>query len=369
MTTQEVRPRERRVGFTLIELLVVIAIIAILIALLVPAVQKVREAAARTQCQNNLKQIGLACHNFNDVHKGLPHHGQTWWWGPAYDAGGGVLGPKFQTAGWAFQILPFIEQDNLYKLSNVNTGSGNVQTFDALNVQPLGQGYWLTTLGSVGTFTPYGPMQATPVTVYYCPSRHSPYVSNNGRAQIDYASAEGADVNWHAHANVTAFNPETSGNNNAPAFAFQSRGMIVSRGNVATGASLVGLQQVPDGTSNTLLIGEGWMHVAAYRGTQGYHDNGHAGGRDRDIVRSTMNPRGLTPGNPAAAANPRADGDTNNTDIAGINGAGACFGGPHSGGFNGVMGDGAVRFITFNIDALTFNRLGNRLDGQAVQLE
>src|SRR5881628_98811 len=96
--------RRQRVAFTLIELLVVIAIIAILIALLVPAVQKVREAAARTQCTNNLKQIGLALHNYHDVYHKFPF-GK----GPSY-AGAPVY------ARWSVhsQILPYLEQDNLY---------------------------------------------------------------------------------------------------------------------------------------------------------------------------------------------------------------------------------------------------------------
>src|SRR5438128_8454228 len=91
--------RTRGRGFTLIELLVVIAIIAILIALLVPAVQKVREAAARTQSINNLKQIMLACHNHHDTLKALPFNGQ----GVAFNS------TPF-TGSWAFQVLPYIEQ-------------------------------------------------------------------------------------------------------------------------------------------------------------------------------------------------------------------------------------------------------------------
>src|SRR5262249_39593044 len=104
-------PRPRRsLGFTLIELLVVIAIIAVLIGLLVPAVQKVRVAAARISSSNNLKQIGIACHNFHDTYGKLPYNGQKVAGNPTV-AGSG---------SWGYQILPYVEQSNLY-----NTVAGN----------------------------------------------------------------------------------------------------------------------------------------------------------------------------------------------------------------------------------------------------
>src|SRR5262245_29866986 len=109
--------RSKRRGFTLIELLVVIAIIAILIDLLLPAVQKVREAANRTKSTNNLKQLALAFHNYQDAKQELPHNGTwnycCWFWGPPWND----APPRSQLAegcGWVYKILPFIEQSSLY---------------------------------------------------------------------------------------------------------------------------------------------------------------------------------------------------------------------------------------------------------------
>jgi prepilin-type N-terminal cleavage/methylation domain-containing protein len=119
---EKIMPRSRLLGrwrgFTLIELLVVIAIIAVLIGLLVPAVQKVREAAARTQCQNNLRQMGIATHNCNDTYHYLPMAIEN---GTGFP-NGGWGGPNEILGPYCFHLLPFIEQDNLYKNSVVSGG-------------------------------------------------------------------------------------------------------------------------------------------------------------------------------------------------------------------------------------------------------
>ncbi len=272
----------RRPGFTLIELLVVIAIIAILIALLVPAVQKVREAAARVQCANNLKQIGLGFHNYHDTYKKFPTAGDN---GPTSCCSADIV----SYYSWTYHILPFIEQDPLYKIGQTNVSQ----------------------------------LRISPVSIYYCPSRRQVRLYQ-GVAKCDYAVNEG-----------------TNSSNGA---------IIYTRGGTTSIARLT------DGTSNTLLVAEGRVHIAYLdSGGQCCSDNedAYTNGYGDDVGR-----RGSTPPEPDLL-DPTFPGSL----------CDGKFGSSHTGGLNGVLGDGSVRFIRFSITPQVFQYLCIRNDGQTFTLD
>ncbi len=359
-------------GFTLIELLVVIAIIAVLIGLLLPAVQKVREAASRLQCQNNLKQIGLALHNFHDTNLMFPNGGGDWNTSVSYQPGGQPYGADRQTAGWLWQILPYIEQDNLAKLPDWIPNPNGTPNW-AVNSQ-LGTGQWpagtrIVRIDLRDYGTPRGALSNTgPVKTYFCPSRRSANAISIWSTinHADYAAATPGPVplpkNRAGQITLPAQDAEWGiGGHN---------GVITKGVDFASGrpASKVTVASVVDGTSNTFVIADKFIP------TQFYANNGWFGadkgafiGYDEVNHRTTVAwqtaPKGPIP-------NPQRDyvvpnsSDWNDPMWQ----TGFVFGSAHPSGINAVFADGSVRHIQYNINPDLFNLIGHRADGAVVDL-
>jgi prepilin-type N-terminal cleavage/methylation domain-containing protein/prepilin-type processing-associated H-X9-DG protein len=357
--------RRARGAFTLIELLVVIAIIAILIGLLVPAVQKVREAAARMQCQNNLKQIGLALHNHHDTYKAFPSGGTVYLEEDSKYATPSSLGSttpadyRSQAWGWAYQVLPYIEQSNVWTLGVTN-----------------------------------GPLaKSSVIPIYVCPSRRGEMV-DNGWFHCDYAGNGGSNVvpgtstparpygqnaggqsdpsptgvivmNVAADNYVNAYNAKNGGG------SFQK--VVPPLPILANMANVVRMLSITDGTSNTLFVGEKFISPKYYQpGNTGsgyrfqWGDlNGYTAGTGWDQVRygrfSPMqdnNNMYYDACYDPTLANPRKCAQyPNAVDM---------FGGPHDGGTPAVMCDGSVRMISYSISPLMMQNLANKADGNVI---
>ena len=335
---RRVRPGRKAAAFTLIELLVVIAIIAILIGLLLPAVQKVREAAARSKCQNNLKQLGLAQHNYHDVVGRFPPGGQM---GPFMGMPGAPSGDWGDDRGTFLTFsLPYMEQAGLWN-SMSSFGGGPETIYNSAG----------RFRGDASTATAYANAR---VATYRCPSdgwnidwRMSNYGGSLGPQCADGGC--GADL-YNTNCNrpsIThpgyAASPDHGNSQNAA----DIRGMYNRLG------AKINMASVSDGLSNTILAGEmlpEW-HDHFWDGSWTHFNGGNAHVGTIVPINYETSERARCGSTPA-----KSFGNWN---------VSWGFKSRHTGGANFVLGDGSVRFIPSTIDMRTYQYLGCRNDGQA----
>lgn len=360
------RPEEtmlHRRGFTLIELLVVIAIIAVLIALLVPAVQKVREAAARAQCENNLKQIGLALQNYHDSHGRLPPASQVPY--AAVNSNSNLDYTMQFGPNWAVLILPYIEQQALYD-------QANPRSYPGLAPVPLKKSALIP-----GMNTSWQVVRASPVPVYQCPvDANNQTAYNNPNTFSDPA----APVGWaRGNYGVTAGWEDYDHVNGGTTMTTTSKGPL--KGYVSSPVMSANysarMTDITDGSSNTIMAAELRAGISPLD-QRGVWALGFSSSSIVNAGRAAYNP---TPNN--LLGDSGSDGDEIQScsqfwtpDIGSRLGMG-CINDPtaiscsgmarslHNDGVNCCMADGSVQFIKNSISELTWGLLLSKGDGMA----
>jgi prepilin-type N-terminal cleavage/methylation domain-containing protein len=326
----------RRRAFTLIELLVVIAIIAILIALLLPAVQQAREAARRTQCRNNLKQLGLALHNYMDAFSVFPASG--------YNLGqcnGTNVTAGIQNTNGLVMLLPYIDQAPLYNRFNMSAPFGpfNICTlYSGYTACPPFSGFPGNSAGGGGTW-PNAALTATVISAFRCPSDSgtTTLTGANHYGPAGGAAAQKTNYDFSAEQIYTSC---FTWNGKQPRYMFQDH-------------STCRMADITDGSSNSIAMGEtvldvwnGTTSAWAYRGWV------HTGT------------------NFAAPVNRWSTATACNAGVNDLPGVRACTWGEsssrHVGGVQLLFGDGAVRFMSENMSQTLRSRLSTINDGNPV---
>src|SRR5262245_3649452 len=327
----------RRHGFTLIELLVVIAIIAVLIGLLLPAVQKVREAANRAKCVNNLKQLTLACHNYHDVHGYLPRGGSH---NPPGDA-------RYNQGGWHIYVLPFMEQENLFR-QIPNLGVPNRDSIrEAI---------------AAGIIPPKLPYLRCPSDPDVPELPLTNYTGSQG-PQCWQGICGAANDPHQKYCNGTSddaprpLSPLTYRGYTASANLGRTLDGSQVRGMFGTWGPRLNLASATDGTSNTLLLGE------TLPGENQMRDNHWAPSGPRRALTTIIPINYHTNYLGADGCTAAPDRYYANTNVA------DGFKSRHSGGATFAMADGSIRFLSQTIDHQTFQYLGCRNDGQVASPE
>jgi prepilin-type N-terminal cleavage/methylation domain-containing protein/prepilin-type processing-associated H-X9-DG protein len=351
----------KRKGFTLVELLVVIAIIGILIGLLLPAVQAAREAARRMQCSNNLKQLGLAIHNYESATKRIPP-GSGFYGGTAV-ALGSLPAPYQRFAGgqhlnrshMLVRLLPFMEQTALF-----NEFLGDAVTSDNARI--------------TSPTNPRGGelLRGITIATHVCPS------DNNGgfAVTVDGIASRVQPSNYHF-----SMGPTNSMSNNAacscplfstfvarslagtdvnnPAGPFTRRGNILPRGVTGNGGYCGKFGDCSDGLSNTIFMGETIADWSAHARNGWSHAN--QWGRYTQVP-INWDTRYVDVASAQAAGKTGCEARCNWNTAEG-------FKSRHTGGAQMLLGDGSVHFFSNSIDLVMYNRLGAKADGQPATLE
>jgi prepilin-type N-terminal cleavage/methylation domain-containing protein len=328
-------------GFTLIELLVVIAIIAVLIGLLLPAIQKVREAGARSQCSNQMRQIGIAFHSCQDTYQQLPPLSGKYPPGTT----------QTQTGWWAWHLLPYIEEDSLY----------SVGAYDDPTTSPP-----TPATGAAGSQKTYGKSWGRPVKLYLCPS--DPSIVNGGAFSSNYNNVSAPIMSYAG--NMQVFGKVGSDFTNASSGGDPSQNGLDGSPRLPT--------SFPDGTSKTIIVAHKYAECGSFTGANGKPTGTNYPGTnlmsyiaESNSILGPQFARGTYSGNDAGwstttASNPSGIGVNSvfqvqpaphltGNDLTGATGCDSRRAHtPHPAGMLILLGDGSVRGLTPKISGATW---------------